>query len=247
MRMNNISFSTYGRLEMKNRTASTANIGENILYHINEGEFCGEADGKEMQFKKGHLYLIPQTVTLNYTAEYADHTFVNFYCTPGIALETILEVKVDEFPLLKTVFDSLNDLVVRYPMWEMGQEFVYHEIITSTFTNLMALLNQEFEIFAVKDEIINKVIEYIHNHYNEKLSVNDLAVKYHIDKSSFIRRFKRYTNITPYQYIKSLRINKAVELIKSGKYTLSQVAEMVGYSDAASLSHSISKLTFNQQ
>lgn len=247
MRMNNISFSTYGRLEMKDRTASNANNGANILYYINEGEIRGTADGKEILFQKGHLYLIPQTVSLSFFAEYADHTFVDFYCTPGIVLDEILDIEIAEYSLLKTVFDSFNDFVVRYPMWEMGQEFVYHEIITSTFTNLIALINQEFEIFAVRDEIINKVIEYIHNNYNEKLSVNDLAVKYHIDKSSFIRRFKRYTNITPYQYIKSLRINKAVELIKSGKYTLSQVAEMVGYSDAASLSHSISKLTFGQQ
>lgn len=247
MRMNNVSFSTYGRLEMRNREISSIAKGINKVYYVNEGSLQGTEDGKTYTMKKGHLYLIPQNFNLSFSTEYVDHTFIDFYCTPGIVMDTVLDIEISEYPLIESVFATLNYLVARYPMWEMDREFIFHETVKSTLINLISLIDKEFEISTVTDEIICKAVEYIHENYGECLSVTGLAGKFHIDKSSFIRKFKRYTNITPYQYIKSLRINTALELRRTGKYTLDEIAEMVGYSDASTLSHLIAKIEPKEQ
>lgn len=242
MRMNNISFSTYGRLEMNNRTFSSATGGINKVYYINEGSMLYRAGHKNYEFQKGHLYFIPQNLSSGYETEYADNTFIDFYCTPGIVMDKIIDIELSEYPLIESVFSTLNYLVARYPMWEMDEKFIFHETIKSTLINLISLIDEEFGISTVKDEIIGEVVEYIHSNYNKRITVTELAGMFHIDRSSFIRRFKKYTNTTPYQYIKSLRINTALELKKTGKYMLGEIAEMVGYSDAASLSHLIAKV-----
>ena len=74
-----------------------------------------------------------------------------------------------------------------------------------------------------------------------KKAYRKLAKKYHLEEGTFIRRFKRYTNTTPYKYLKTLRVNIAMSLMDENTYTLATIAEMVGYSDAATLSHAITK------
>ena len=48
--------------------------------------------------------------------------------------------------------------------------------------------------------------------------------------------------MTPYRYIKFLRVNHAIEFQRSGEYTLEEIAQKVGYADAPTLSHAMKSL-----
>ena len=45
----------------------------------------------------------------------------------------------------------------------------------------------------------------------------------------FIRSFKRYMGVTPMQYVTSIRINKAKELLKNTNYSIQEISGLVGY------------------
>ena len=78
-----------------------------------------------------------------------------------------------------------------------------------------------------------------------EITISEIAAKFHMEQNSFIRRFKKFANVTPYQYLKKVRVNMALALMKGDKYDLHEIARKVGYSDASALSHAIKKCIKN--
>lgn len=79
-----------------------------------------------------------------------------------------------------------------------------------------------------------KSVEYVHENYGERLSVDELAKLCATSKITYIRYFKKLFNSTPYDYILKYRIKMAKNLIVSTDKTLSFIAQEVGFFD---LSH----------
>ncbi|PLR75720.1 hypothetical protein CU633_19575 [Bacillus sp. V3-13] len=80
------------------------------------------------------------------------------------------------------------------------------------------------------DMYLNQVLEYIHSHYNENISIETLAGLAHQSKFHFIRSFKKQTSYTPYQYVLSLRIQKGKEMLRKSKKTITEISYDLGFS-----------------
>lgn len=75
-------------------------------------------------------------------------------------------------------------------------------------------------------------VEYIRKHYTDKeLSVKDIAAGSFMSEVYFRRLFKEKFGTSPRRYIIELRIQNAKRLISTGYYSLSEVADMSGYTD----------------
>ena len=240
MLMNSISFSTYGRLTIENRIFPTRTIGINKLYYINSGTINCKTATKDIILEEGHLYLIPQNLNVTLMTEHVDHSYFDFFTTPTIVLSDIIDIDLSVYPTINAAYSVLNQLVTHHSMSITHRDTRY-DLVKSYLNNLLFLINDEFEITIITDDVVHRAIEYIHTNYCNKISVTDLADMYHLEEGTFIRRFKKYTNTTPYKYLKTLRVNVAISLMEEKIYTLSEIAEMVGYSDAATLSHAITK------
>ncbi len=74
-------------------------------------------------------------------------------------------------------------------------------------------------------------LEYIHRHYAEPLTVQALAALEFLSPSRFSALFRRLMGASPQQYLISLRMQTARELIRSTDMPVKQVAAAVGYQD----------------
>ncbi len=240
MLMNSISFSTYGRLEIKDRIFPTKTTGINKMWYIHSGSANCKCGSKDLTFEPGHLYFMPQNLNIALSTKNMDHSYFDFFSTPTIVMKDILDIALDDYPVIKSAFSILAVLVNNHSI-SITKRDTHYDLVKSYLNNLLFLLNDEFGIPTITDDVVNNALEYIHTHYFMKISVDELAKKYHLEEGTFIRRFKRYTNTTPYKYLKTLRVNVAMSLIDENTYTLAEIAEMVGYSDAATLSHAITK------
>lgn len=81
------------------------------------------------------------------------------------------------------------------------------------------------------DDGLSKIVEYINNHYTEELSLKMFARELYLSEGYLSKRLKDIFGMSYSEYITFLRIEKAVELLKSGEYKVVDVAKMVGYSD----------------
>ena len=240
MLLKNISFSTYGRTKIKNRVFPTKTTGINKLYYIHDGSITCKTQKGDVVLQKGHLYLIPQNLNITLLTDFVDHSYFDFFSTPTIIRKELLDINLSDYPVIKSAFDVMNQIVEKNSISITNRD-TYYDLVKSYLNNLLFLINKEYEIPTITDDIVNNAIEYIHTHYFTKISVDELAKRYHLEEGTFIRRFKKYTNTTPYKYLKTLRVNVAISLIEENTYKLSEICELVGYSDATTLSHAISQ------
>jgi transcriptional regulator GlxA family with amidase domain len=94
-----------------------------------------------------------------------------------------------------------------------------------------------------EDEPIKKAQEFIEANITEKISVEDLAIKYAIGKRHFERRFKKATNNSPLEYIQRVKIEAAKKHLESSRKNINEVMYDVGYSDTKAFRTVFKKIT----
>ncbi len=87
------------------------------------------------------------------------------------------------------------------------------------------------------------VIDYMENHFSDKLTVAALARKMGLSPSQFTRRFKQETGSSPIDYFLELRIKKAQKLLHSASKTMTEIAHDCGFSSTAHFSATFKKHT----
>lgn len=76
---------------------------------------------------------------------------------------------------------------------------------------------------------LRPVMQYIEAHYKEKIYIEELADKLMVSPDYFTRMFKESIGKTPIDYINSLRINRALELLENPRLSVAAVAEEIGF------------------
>ncbi len=77
---------------------------------------------------------------------------------------------------------------------------------------------------------IQQVCDYINENFRHKISLCELCFLFSTNKTSLCDNFKASKGETIISYINKLRIKEAKLLLRSGKYNLTQIADMVGFS-----------------
>ncbi len=82
------------------------------------------------------------------------------------------------------------------------------------------------------DHRFTEVLDYLDTHFTEDISISDLAQQFGYNKSYFCRKFKTETGITCNEYISALRLDYAAIMLKGTPYSISEISEKCGYTDA---------------
>lgn len=81
------------------------------------------------------------------------------------------------------------------------------------------------------DLIMKNLLSYVNQHFSEEsIDVNTLGETFGLSRTQLWRKFKSTTGQNLSDYIKSLRMTKAKEMLLTGKYKVSEVGYEVGYS-----------------
>ena len=67
---------------------------------------------------------------------------------------------------------------------------------------------------------------------DENFSVDTLAESLNMSRSNFYRKIKALAGMPPNDYLKTIRLNKAAELLKSG-VRITEVCEKIGFSSSS--------------
>lgn len=108
-------------------------------------------------------------------------------------------------------------------------------VITHQLIRGLLNINQPANSISEKFEVQN-VIEYMHQHFSEKLSVKQLAQLANMSESNFIRVFKQETGLAPMEFFIALRLDKARKLLRNSHNTVTEVALQCGFNSASHFS-----------
>jgi AraC-like DNA-binding protein len=83
---------------------------------------------------------------------------------------------------------------------------------------------------------VERAIGFIHDEFARNLTVADIATVAELSASYLTRFFRRYTGMTPYNYLNRVRVSQAQSLLLRGGLTCSEVAARTGFGDAQTFS-----------
>ncbi len=87
-------------------------------------------------------------------------------------------------------------------------------------------------VAAYSDNLIEDAVAYIHENYNQQITLADISGRVYLSSYYFTKLFKAKTGKTFVEYLTDYRIDVAKKLLKSNlNYRIQDVCEMVGYGD----------------
>lgn len=83
---------------------------------------------------------------------------------------------------------------------------------------------------------------HIDQNYHKPLQLEDIAGEAHYSKFHFIKQFKKAYGYTPYQYLKKVRLDQALDFLDRGQ-SVTEVCYAVGFESLGSFSSLFKKKT----
>lgn len=111
--------------------------------------------------------------------------------------------------------------------------------------NVIRRANKKIAVSSTKK--MNKecayIKQYIDQHYQENITLDDLAKLTFMNKYYLVHAFKKYIGMSPINYVISKRIEEAQSLLETTSYSVSQISDLVGFSSQSYFSQIFKKTT----
>ena len=100
------------------------------------------------------------------------------------------------------------------------------------FLNILGYAEDYVKEHSDKNKLlIDKVCNYVNNHFNETVTVDDMANMIGYSTYYFMKLFKEYLGMSFVDYITNIRMEKAKHLLLTTDMTVSEICFYVGYND----------------
>jgi transcriptional regulator GlxA family with amidase domain len=93
------------------------------------------------------------------------------------------------------------------------------------------------------DEVILQVQDYIEKNFDERISVDSLAVKFGLSRRNLERRFRKVTHNSIVEYIQRVRIEAAKQTLERNRENVNEAMYKAGYNDIKAFRTTFKKLT----
>lgn len=132
----------------------------------------------------------------------------------------------------------VNDLSNIYQLYKNNREMNELKLLSlflSIWSNLYDCYKESYqELIEIpsyeKDfERLKKILTYIHQNYDKKISLEDIANYINICNSECCRFFKKHMNTTLGNYISSYRIEKSLYLLDNMNWSITEISYNVGF------------------
>ncbi|MEM7208623.1 MAG: AraC family transcriptional regulator [Pseudomonadota bacterium] len=146
----------------------------------------------------------------------------------GVLMSSVSEAMLDAIArLVRTLSDPLEASVVGDAIVD---EIYYRMLAHERGGALRLLLQQQGQM-----QQIARAVEYLTNNLTRNVSIDELAEQAHMSSSGFHKKFKQVMHVSPLQYIKSIRLNRARMFILEGAKA-NEACYRVGYNSPAQFS-----------
>lgn len=153
-----------------------------------------------------------------------------------LTAKTTLEAKVEGFECgadayiekpfsIRQLYKQIENLL------KLRQSF--HKMMTNVSGELSQAFTSDFTLSQRDCEFITKVQAKIDEQISdENFSIDTLAEALNMSRSNFYRKIKALSGMAPNDYLKTVRLNKAAALIRSG-IRIVEVCEQVGFNSSS--------------
>ena len=135
----------------------------------------------------------------------------------------------------REILQKLNQVEEAFDRKRFCYELKIKGLLCEAFAMILYGHRQELTKFVPANlqelERLEKMLNYLNMHFTEVISLQDLADQVHLSREVCCRLFKKMTGKTITGYLEEYRVNKSFSLVQSGQYSMTQITEMVGFSN----------------
>ncbi|HMM22414.1 MAG TPA: AraC family transcriptional regulator [Selenomonadales bacterium] len=222
---------------------------EFMIFYIEKGTAVIHCNSQPLPVKAGDLVVINPNdihyvenrcshliesyilIDLAFLLSYKEDVCQTKYIAPLLANHICFQNKLEnDEDLVRQVINLMEE----YEQKQLGYELV---IKAEIYRILVSLMRRH--TVPVTDEVKNRqhhqlrsLLEYIDKHYQEKITLKELAAMANVSPYHLCRLFKNIAGMPPIEYINHLRINEAQRLLQQRHLKVGEVARIVGFSDS---------------
>lgn len=242
------------------------------LYYLYEGCGVYHSSHEQLHVKAGQLVLIkPNTMyTLQsqavdsgvplrfchicFTKAYMNLIQTAFIDIEGISSYTLSSIITNSDSFSCVIHDD-NAKNLQHLMWMIAHEYNHFTVgsewlIQHSLISLLLCITRLHEYqTAQKGPVvttssdIDELTKYIRTNYGSKLSLDSLASQMHLSKEYLCRYFKKITGAKISDYITEVRMEKAMEMLRTTSHSVADIGAYCGYSSISSFQRSFKKYT----
>ncbi|MEJ8843338.1 two-component regulator propeller domain-containing protein [Lacibacter sp. H375] len=106
-----------------------------------------------------------------------------------------------------------------------------NDSLKNTYTKRIEVLTPKVEVESSTDKLIQKIVFYIEDNLTDtQLSVETLSRHVGMSRSTLYSKLLELTGQTPVEFIRSVKLDKAAQLLEKTELTIAEVAYSVGFS-----------------
>ena len=188
-------------------------IGSNVEHTFE----AGAEDTVLMQ-----LEFLPEIFSLlNPNAEEIAGDFARF---PVFRGETKLIKIVNNVRIMRVVRQIIDEL--------KRKEDHYRYLVVMYYAQLLVLIGRYMDqtcLPACPNELLNKTMAYLHQHYHTEINMTELALRSGVSSRYLRKLFVRYLHVPPTVYLNRIRIDKAVELLNNTEKSVKEISFLCGF------------------
>ena len=200
-----------------------------------------QTNEKDFYIPSNHYIWIPKNYPHNLMFNTQDLYIINIYFPGGSSGGFYNELGI--YPVSKLLFEMLSFSKKWHGDYSKGSwEFEF-------LTTLRKVLSEEnlkkfsIQLPTTDDQRLQAIVGELRNRLHENLTLESIAKQWGLSIRSLTRLFQTKLHITFIQYVKMLRIIRAMELIKDGDLNMTEIAYEIGYSNIAAFSNNFHQLT----
>ncbi|MDD2422126.1 MAG: AraC family transcriptional regulator [Heliobacteriaceae bacterium] len=142
-------------------------------------------------------------------------------------------------PFNQTLQNLIHLFVTEFKQRQAGHGFILQSLSYQIAVLLLRQLKSNLPLYPAgrqynEKENINRAISFLRELYNKNYSLEQLAGVANLSPYHFIRVFKAQTGMTPYEYLLTIKLEKARELLDRQDTTITEVCLACGFNN---LSH----------
>lgn len=209
-----------------------------LIHFVMEGRGFYTLNGKKHPVQKGQAFLIYPSMPIDYQS---DPEYPWEFCWVGFnGNDARILMNATEFTPQNPVItlkdpEHMQDLL--FQIYNCRGHHP-HEFITMTsklYELIAFLIKEAGDSLPAQPrsglEHVQKACNYIASHYQEPISVNDIANYTGICRSRLYRIFENHLSLSPSQYLTEFRIREACNLMNHTRLSVKEVAYATGFND----------------
>ena len=223
------------------------------LIEVVEGKFYCNVDGSEFLINKGNICIInrgrlhhiytedynasmcrKKTIIFNPDYFIKDQNIYKKYILPLLEKDAFAHI---QFNIKKGIGLDINTLMKEIEALEdekpIGYELEEYSLIYKVIRYLyLAYQSSKQSIHTTYDanvQIQRNMTSFIHEYFNSKIGLEDIAEAGQVSKSTCIRLFHKYTGKSPIDFLNSYRLQMSAEKLVATSEQITEIAYACGF------------------